>query len=132
MTDFTEAMVPSIGTMLTRVAADAEQLALLERIVTRWPDRFLHVVARDVLTEWSRDEGSAVAIEQTIRLQLAEVVARSWPGAILFGVTITWHDRAATGEHALPRPRVLAPSPSPQALYVRAAGTVIPAPPENP
>jgi hypothetical protein len=73
--DFTDALVPSTGTMLRRLAADEDQLTLLQRILDGWPRRQALAVTRDVMTEWSRDEGSAQAIETAVRQQLAEAAA---------------------------------------------------------
>lgn len=131
MADFTDALVPSTGTMLRRLAADEDQLALLQRILDGWPRRQALAVTRDVMTEWSRDEGSAQAIETAVRQQLAEAAAiRGGLGSILFGVQVTWHDK---GDRAarLDRPTLLLPTPVPRQLFVMASGTVIPAPLED-
>lgn len=133
MTDFTEALIPrkieSLDEMLQRLVGDDEQLQLLQRILSGWSRRRTYAVRRDVMTEWSRDEASARAIESVVRRQLVDEVETYWPGAALFSVRLSWHD-AHHGGAELARPTILHPSPHPQALFVIARGIVIP--PEAP
>lgn len=110
--DWTAAMTPDSRTLLERLAADAEQLAVLDQVLGRWPYRARLDASTEVSGSWVTDPGARESVATGVRARLRdEAVERFGEDVMLLGIGASWTANA-DGSHtvlctglALPAPR---------------------------
>jgi hypothetical protein len=112
--DWTAAMVPTGRTLLERIAADTEQLAVLDDVLSRWDRRARIDLDTVVEQAWYDDPGARGSVELGMRARLLDQADDRWPGALVLRPQLAW-TRAGSGSWSCSITALVLPEPVPDA-----------------